>query len=88
VAALADPASGVAVYDSFVDSGQIGGWQVFGGTSVGAPIIASAYALANDFGSSNSGWRLYYRQSLLHDIPPAGYDYATGLGSPNGVGAF
>lgn len=88
VAALADPASGVAVYDRFAGTGQIGGWMVLGGTSVGAPIIASAYALAADFAGRNSAARLYWRYQYLHDVPPLGWDYATGLGSPNGVAAF
>ncbi|GAC1389509.1 MAG: peptidase S8 [Vulcanimicrobiaceae bacterium] len=88
VAAIADPGSGVAVYDTFVDSGQIGGWVVLGGTSVGAPIIAAAYALAGDFGTQSDASRLYRRWTMLHDVPPAGWDYVTGLGSPNGVGAF
>ncbi|MDQ6930191.1 MAG: peptidase S8 [Candidatus Eremiobacteraeota bacterium] len=88
VAAVADPASGVAAYDSFVPPGQSGGWMVFGGTSVGAPIIASAYALANDFTGRNSAARLYSRYKLLHDVPPVGWDYVTGVGSPKGVGAF
>jgi len=88
VSALADPASGVAVYDSFVSPGQTGGWAVLGGTSVGAPIVASAYALANDFAGRNSAARLYWRYQYLNDVPPAGWDYITGLGSPNGVGAF
>ncbi|MDQ1703407.1 MAG: hypothetical protein QOF57_2659 [Frankiaceae bacterium] len=45
VAAVADPATGVAVYDSY---GSRGGadWMVFGGTSVAAPIIAGVYALS------------------------------------------
>jgi subtilase family serine protease len=88
VSALADPANGVAVYDSFAQTGHLGGWMVVGGTSVGAPIIASAYALAGDFGSRNSAARLYWRYKYLNDIPPVGWDYATGLGSPNGVAAF
>jgi subtilase family serine protease len=88
VAALADPASGVAVYDSFVDSGQVGGWIVAGGTSVGAPVVAGAYALANDLGAINGAGRLYARWRQLHDVPPAGWDYNTGLGSPSGVSAF
>jgi hypothetical protein len=41
VSAVADPATGVAVYDSY----QATGWQVVGGTSVSAPIIAAMYAL-------------------------------------------
>ncbi|MBY8879648.1 carboxypeptidase regulatory-like domain-containing protein [Streptomyces sp. PLK6-54] len=42
VSAVADPATGVAVYNSFSD----GGWNVYGGTSASAPIIAGVYALA------------------------------------------
>jgi subtilase family serine protease len=42
VAADADPGTGAAVYDSF----GYGGWLVVGGTSLSAPIIAGAYALA------------------------------------------
>ena len=45
VAAVADPSTGVAVYDSFGSSGGAN-WYVFGGTSVAAPIIAAVYALA------------------------------------------
>ena len=43
VSAVADPATGVAVYDSYGS----GGWTVFGGTSVASPIIGAMYALAN-----------------------------------------
>ena len=42
VAADADPNTGVAVYDTYGESG----WMVFGGTSVASPIIASIYALS------------------------------------------
>ena len=42
VAADADPYTGVAVYDSYGESG----WLVFGGTSVASPIVASIAALA------------------------------------------
>lgn len=42
VSAVADPNTGVAVYDSYGE----GGWLVVGGTSVSSPIIASTYALA------------------------------------------
>jgi hypothetical protein len=41
VAAVADPATGVAVYDTF---GQPG-WTVVGGTSAATPLIAGGYAL-------------------------------------------
>jgi hypothetical protein len=41
VSAVADPETGVAAYDSYQEEG----WQVVGGTSVSAPIIAGAYGL-------------------------------------------
>ena len=37
VSATADPNHGVAVYQTFGNSG----WDVYGGTSTGAPIVAS-----------------------------------------------
>ncbi|MGI8678272.1 MAG: S53 family peptidase, partial [Jatrophihabitans sp.] len=43
VAAVADPATGVAVYDSYGSTGGAN-WYVFGGTSVAAPIIGAVYA--------------------------------------------
>lgn len=44
VAADANPSTGVAVYDTYGESG----WLVFGGTSVASPIVASVYALAGN----------------------------------------
>ena len=80
VAAVADPQTGVSMYDSLA-----GGWLVAGGTSIGAPLIAAAYALS---GNSAGPAYSYGHRSAFHDVPPAGYDLATGLGSPNGVGGF
>ncbi|HET9393902.1 MAG TPA: hypothetical protein VFO29_10360 [Candidatus Rubrimentiphilum sp.] len=80
VAAVADPQTGVSMYDSLA-----GGWLVAGGTSIGAPLIAAAYALSgNPAGPAYS----YAHRSAFHDIPPAGYDLPTGLGSPNGTTGF
>ncbi len=80
VAAVADPQTGVAMYDS-----TAGGWVVTGGTSVGAPLLAAAYALSwNPRDPAYS----YRHPSAFHDIAPAGYDPATGLGSPNGLGGL
>jgi subtilase family serine protease len=77
VAAIADPQTGVSMYDS-----TAGGWLVAGGTSVGAPLVAAAYALSgNPQGPAYS----YQHKSAFHDVAPAGYDWPTGLGSPNGV---
>src|SRR5205814_9979608 len=49
VAAVADPQTGVAVYQTFGGSG----WMVYGGTSASAPIIASVYALAGTPGEAD-----------------------------------
>jgi subtilase family serine protease len=77
VSAVADPKTGVAMYDS-----TSGGWLVAGGTSVGAPLVAAAYALS---GNVQSPAYSYAHPAAFHDVAPAGYDAATGLGSPNGV---
>jgi subtilase family serine protease len=50
VAAVADPNTGVAVYDSYGSTGGAN-WMVFGGTSVAAPIIGAVYALSGNTGA-------------------------------------
>ncbi len=61
VAAVANPSTGVAVYDSYGESG----WLVFGGTSVASPIVASIYALAgNTSNFSTSGGASTAAQAL------------------------
>ena len=65
VAAVADPNTGVWAYDSFGFSG----YEIFGGTSVAAPIVGSLYALAgNQSGSLTQMSSLPYasRSSLTH----------------------
>jgi subtilase family serine protease len=50
VSAVADPNTGVALYDTFPDPG-VGlniGWNVAGGTSASSPIIAAVYARAGN----------------------------------------
>jgi hypothetical protein len=101
VSAVADPATGVAVYDSY----GYGGWLVVGGTSVASPIIASVYALAGNASSVTSGSHPYgyVGTSNLNDVTagstatctPAylctaepGYDGPTGVGTPWGTTAF
>jgi len=100
VAAVADPATGVAVYDTY----QAAGWQVFGGTSAAAPIVASVYALAGspaagsnpaaypyqdtaDLNAVNSGDNGTCSPAYLCTGGP-GYDGPTGLGTPKGTAAF
>lgn len=80
VAVVGDPQTGVAMYDS-----TAGGWLVAGGTSVGAPLVAAAYAISgNPQGPAYS----YEHRSAFQNLATAGYDWATGLGSPKGVAGF
>ena len=96
LAADADPVSGVAVYDSD------GGWMVFGGTSLAAPCMAGMVnASGTTFANTTQLLTNLYGNALetpaiLRDITsgsngfPAtvGWDYATGVGVPNGPGSF
>ena len=100
VSAVADPNTGVAVYDSY----GYGGWLVVGGTSASSPIIASTFALAGTPApGSYPASSLYASPANLYDVTSgsngscggsylctgvAGYDGPTGLGTPNGTGAF
>ncbi|MGH3780788.1 MAG: Ig-like domain repeat protein [Pseudonocardiaceae bacterium] len=99
VAAVADPQTGVAVYQTFGASG----WAVYGGTSVAAPLIASVYALAGNPGATDSPNSYPYAHTgALNDVTTGnngpcgaplctagtGYDGPTGLGTPQGTSAF
>jgi len=93
IAVDGDPASGVAVYDTYGGTG----WQVIGGTSVGAPLVAGMDALSGGIGGS--GAQAFY-SAAVNDVvsgsngtcSPAylctagpGYDGPTGAGSPAGL---
>jgi hypothetical protein len=97
---VADPNTGVAVYDTY----DQGGWLEVGGTSASAPIIASVFALAGPpaAGTYPASY-LYQRASSLFDVTSGtdgscggsylctaktGYDGPTGLGTPDGTTAF
>ncbi|MDQ2992794.1 MAG: peptidase S8 [Candidatus Eremiobacteraeota bacterium] len=56
--AVADPNTGVAVYDSTAYR-RAKGWLVFGGTSVSSPVIASVFALAGNAASQNAAQQLW-----------------------------
>ena len=101
VSAVADPATGVAVYDSTAYQG-LSGWLVFGGTSVAAPVVGSVYALGGVSGVNGAN-TVYANAGSLYDVTSgsngscggsylctgvAGYDGPTGLGTPNGATAF
>jgi subtilase family serine protease len=101
VSAVADPNTGVAVYDSTAYQGYVG-WMTFGGTSASSPIIASVYAMS----SNTAGYPASYtwgHASGLNDVTTGsngtcpttvwcnartGWDGPTGLGTPNGTSAF
>jgi subtilase family serine protease len=129
VSAVADPSTGVAVYDTYggtpgnallcllfgTDCPQPTGWFVVGGTSVSSPIVASVFALAGNAASVDSLSYPYDHASSLYDVTTGsdgggspgifglfstpncgsylcnagpGYDGPTGLGTPDGTGAF
>jgi subtilase family serine protease len=101
VAAAADPnQGGMAVY--YPTSRNSSTWAQVGGTSEASPIIASVYALSgNTAGYANA--LPYGNPGALNDITSgyngscptsqwcnagSGWDGPTGLGTPNGTGAF
>jgi len=99
VSAVADPATGVAVYFD-------GQWLVFGGTSASAPIVAGLFAakhnaLGRAGGKLSAGAMLWAAKGALHDVSEGlnggcqlfcasseGWDGPTGLGSPKGTLGF
>jgi subtilase family serine protease len=99
VSAIADPNTGVAVYAPYTNTTSA--WLIFGGTSVGAPLIAGLYGVNG--GPVTFGSNPYADVSGLNDITSGsngscggtyfcnaivGYDGPTGLGTPKGSNAF
>ncbi|MDQ1701944.1 MAG: hypothetical protein QOF57_1196, partial [Frankiaceae bacterium] len=99
VSAVADPSTGVAVYQTYGGTG----WSVYGGTSAAAPIVASVYALAGAPAAADyPNAYPYAHPANLNDVTSgtngtcgaplctagAGWDGPTGLGTPNGLAAF
>jgi subtilase family serine protease len=99
VSAVADPNTGVSVYQTYGASG----WSVYGGTSASAPLVAAVYALAGTPGSSDYPASYpYSHSSNLYDVTSGsngscgapictsgtGWDGPTGLGTPNTSAAF
>ena len=103
ISAVADPSTGMAVYDSVRYQG-VSGWFQVGGTSLAAPVVAAVYALSgNTAGSANSLPYTLGNPGNLHDVltgnngscggsylctASVGFDGPTGLGSPNGIAGF
>ncbi len=91
-----DPNTGVAVYVS-------GHWAVEGGTSASSPFVAGIYALGGDASHLNASQSLYTHPKAFYDVTTGadgscnptifcqagpGYDAASGMGTPKGIGAF
>jgi subtilase family serine protease len=91
ISAVADPNTGVAVYDT-----TSGGWTVVGGTSVSSPLVASIFAVTGHTTETNA--YSYSHTSNFYDVTSgsngtcspayectagAGYDGPTGNGTPN-----
>ncbi|HET8909551.1 MAG TPA: S53 family peptidase [Ktedonobacterales bacterium] len=100
VSAVADPRTGLGVYDTF----YFDGWLQVGGTSLSAPIIASIYAMAGNGATLRYASDLYNHTGDLYDVITGangtncsgtylctavpGYDGPTGLGTPHGIAGF
>jgi hypothetical protein len=102
LAAVADPASGLAVYDTL----GYDGWLQVGGTSLSSPLVAAMYALAGPPAADTYPVSYPYhdpqRSDHLFDVTTGtngtcgnvlctagvGWDGPTGLGTPNGVAAL
>src|SRR5271165_1034223 len=97
LSAVADPNTGVWVYDS-----GNGGWLAVGGTSASSPILAADVNLAGHFATSTNAELTTVYNSLtvatsFNDTttgfcgpymgysPAKGWDFCTGVGSPNGL---
>ncbi|MFJ8113579.1 S8 family serine peptidase [Streptomyces sp. NPDC096132] len=103
ISAVADPATGPAVYVTTTEQGS-GGWTVVGGTSAASPYIAGVIALAGHPAAFSDASRLYSAPAQgLNDVTTGstgtchgnylctavpGYDAPTGNGTPNGLSAF
>jgi subtilase family serine protease len=99
VSAVADPKTGVSLYDTY----GYAGFMVAGGTSASAPIIAGVYALAGNAALVTDASLAYAHAANLFDVTAGkngtcagapvctaakGADGPTGLGTPDGAAAF
>lgn len=89
ISAVADPYTGVAIYDSVDYYGYVG-WYPIGGTSVACPVCAGiANAAGKNRGDGEHEW-IYTHPHDYHDVVGGGYyyaatpgwDFVTGFGSP------
>lgn len=95
-----DPNTGVSVFDSTRCQG-LGGWLVFGGTSVASPCLAGMTNLAGHFylnstteltnvyaGLGGPNYRDITSGSAGSFSCTTGWDFVTGVGTPQGTGGL
>jgi hypothetical protein len=103
VSAVANPSTGVAVYDSYGSTNNAN-WYVYGGTSVAAPLVAGIWALGPGVTSGLAAAIPYANAGGFWDVisgtntrncrsgylcsAVGGYDGPTGLGTPHGIAGF
>ena len=92
ISAIADPATGVAIYDS-----AAGGWSTIGGTSAASPLVAAIFAQTGHAGATAE--YIYQNATGFFDVTSGangncttelckagtGWDGPTGNGTPNGA---
>ena len=98
VSALADPNTGLSIYDTYQLPQVFGvpnGWVVVGGTSLSAPLIAGMIGLAGNAASLSDAHYLYTHAGALRDVVGGsngfcGGDYlctgVVGYDGPTGLG--
>ncbi|MEZ0106722.1 subtilase family serine protease [Catenulispora sp. EB89] len=99
VSADANPNTGLAVYDTYGQSG----WLEYGGTSLATPLISAMWAQAGAPASGDNGVSyVYANEAKFNDVTSGsngscgtvicnagtGWDGPTGVGTPNGVAGF
>jgi subtilase family serine protease len=99
LSAVADPDTGLAVYDTF-GLGPDNGWIVVGGTSLSSPLVAGMFGLAGNGGAFRDASPVYAHAGAFFDAVGGsngfcggdylctglpGFDAPTGVGTPDGV---
>lgn len=80
ISAVADPATGLAVYDTYApSSGVPGNWFTVGGTSASSPLIAGMYARAGHNPDVNGPNTLYGKPSSAFNDITLGQNAANGV---------
>lgn len=79
VSAVADPNSGLAVYDTY-GLGADNGWIQVGGTSLSSPLIAGMIGLAGNSGKLSNASYLYAHRGRFYDVVGGSNALAMGCG--------